>query len=126
MPSDAETVLQVGFAAALADGRTDERELGQLRALARAMGVDAAALGQSAALPEDLAARLSSDEARRAAYELAVAVCHCDGAANDAEAAFLGNLRATLGAVRRTTLESSRSASFPALALAPQLARGIQ
>lgn len=98
MASDAETVLQVGMAAVMADGRADDGELARLRALARGMGVDPSLLPQaSATLPPDLATRLSSDDARRAAYDLAVAVCFADGAPNDAENAFLANLRATLG-----------------------------
>jgi uncharacterized protein (DUF697 family) len=93
-----ETLLQVGIAAALADGTCDERERGHLDELARAAGASSsAALAQRAELPGDLAARLGTPDARRAAYDLAVAVCHADGATNDAETRFLAGLRATLG-----------------------------
>jgi len=120
MSSDAETVLQVGLAAAAADGQRDDRELARLRELAGSMGLDATTLAQvSAQLPADLAARLSSDEARRAAYELAVAVCLSDGAANDTEADFLAGLRATLGISDAAAAELHRDADALAAAAAP-------
>lgn len=98
MKREAETVLEVGIAAALADGHRDERELDRLREVAKATGVESSALGEAtAALHADLAARLPSDEARRAAYELAVAVCGADGAINAAEERFLAGLRGMLG-----------------------------
>src|SRR4029077_17491064 len=84
-----EALLQVGIAAALADGGCDERERGHLDALAPAPGADrrrarggpaggdsSASLGQSASLRPDLAERLGTPEARQAAYDLALAVCH--------------------------------------------------
>jgi uncharacterized protein (DUF697 family) len=111
MASDAETILQVGLAAAMADGQRDEREVSQLRALARGIGLDpTSAATTSAELPSDIATRLSSDDGRRAAYELAVAVCRCDGEANDAEAAFLGNLRAKLGISAATGTQVEKDA----------------
>jgi uncharacterized protein (DUF697 family)/tellurite resistance protein len=111
MPSDAETILQVGLAAAMADGQRNDRELAQLSALARGMGIDSMTrTATSAQLPADLATRLSSDEARRTAYELAVAVCRCDGEANDAETAFLGNLGALLGISAAVVTQVEREA----------------
>jgi uncharacterized protein (DUF697 family)/tellurite resistance protein len=92
-----EALLQVGIAAALADGVCDERERSHLDALARAAGAESsAALAQDAALRPDLADRLGTPEARQAAYDLAVAVCHADGVANEAETRFLANLRTAL------------------------------
>jgi len=117
MANDAETVLQVGLAAAVADGQRNEPELARLSELARSMGLDATALGRlSAQLPVDLAARLSSDQAKRAAYELAVAVCNADGAANDAEATFLAGLRSTLGLPESAVAELHRDADSLATA----------
>jgi uncharacterized protein (DUF697 family) len=111
MSSDTDTILQVGLAAAMADGRRDDRELAQLSGLARGMGLDPASLAAtSAQLPADLSTRLSSDEARRATYELAVAVCRCDGEANDAETAFLDNLRTMLGISTSAVTEVDREA----------------
>jgi uncharacterized protein (DUF697 family) len=119
MPTDAETVLQVGLAAAVADGQRTEPELARLSDLARSMGLDATTLGQSPAQPPvDLAARLSSDEAKRAAYELAVAVCNADGAANDAETKYLASLRATLGLSESAVAELHRDANILATASA--------
>lgn len=118
MANDAETVLQVALAAAAADGRRDDQELARLGDLAKQLGVDPAGLAAaSAALPPDLATRLATDDSRRAAYELAVAVCHADGAANDAETRFLAGLRGLLGISEAAVAELHRDAS--ALATAP-------
>jgi uncharacterized protein (DUF697 family)/tellurite resistance protein len=93
-----ETLLRIGIAAALADGVCDERERRHLDELARAAGVaSSAALGTSQTLPADLATRLGTPEARRAAYDLALAVCNADGSVNEAETRFLATLRGTLG-----------------------------
>lgn len=92
-----EALLQVGIAAALADGVCDERERGHLDALARAVGAESStALARGGSLNADLADRLGTPEARQAAYDLAVAVCHADGTTNEAETRFLDTLRATL------------------------------
>ena len=65
-----EALLQVGIAAALADGVCDERERGHLDALARAAGAESsAALAQTAALRPDLADRLGTPEARQATID---------------------------------------------------------
>lgn len=113
-----ETLLQVGIAAALADGRSDERERGHLDELARAAGApDSRALAQGAALPADLAARLGSADACQAAYDLAVAVCNADGAANEAETRFLASLAAALGLSAARVAGDAQTAST--LASAP-------
>ena len=55
---------------------------------------------RAATAPADvvtMARSLSSDEARRAAYEIAVAVCNADGVAGDKEIAFLQELSTVLG-----------------------------
>jgi len=113
-----ETLLRVGIAAALADGSCDERERQHLDELARAAGVStSAALAQRAELPADLPARLGTPDARRAAYDLAVAVCHADGAANDAELRFLAGLRSSLGIDESQASDATKAAG--ALAGAP-------
>jgi uncharacterized protein (DUF697 family) len=96
METHDELLLRVGMAAALADGACDPRERAHLDELARAAGT-ASSAPLAVDLPGDLAARLGGGEARQAAYDLAVAVCHADGVANDAETRFLASLRATLG-----------------------------
>jgi uncharacterized protein (DUF697 family)/tellurite resistance protein len=111
-------LLEVGIAAALADGVCDERERSHLDALARAAGAESsAALAQHAALRPDLADRLGTPEARQAAYDLAVAVCHADGAANEAETRFLANLRAALRLSDASVAQGDQTAG--ALASAP-------
>jgi uncharacterized protein (DUF697 family) len=113
-----ETLLRIGIAAALADGSCDERERAHLDELARAAGVStSAALAQRAELPADLPTRLGTPDARRAAYDLAVAVCHADGAPNDAELRFLAGLGTTLGIAEGPASEAAKTAG--ALAGAP-------
>ena len=52
-------LLQIGIAAALADGMCDERERSHLDAMARAAGAESsAALGAGRTLPADIATRL--------------------------------------------------------------------
>jgi uncharacterized protein (DUF697 family) len=47
--------------------------------------------------PEALGKSLTTPEAKRAAYQLAVLVCHADGVLNAQEETYLGQLRAALG-----------------------------
>ena len=99
MSQDIEAMLKVGLAAALADGTCSEQERAQLASIARSHGVDPASVvpgASGAAVPSDLETSLPTPEARRAAYELAVAVCSADGPANDAETTFLAGLRTGL------------------------------
>lgn len=113
-----EAMLRIGVAAALADGACDERERPHLDELARAAGLESGvAIGEGATLPVDLASRLGDEEARRAAYDLAVAVCNADGAANAAETRFLASLRTALGLSEAAVAEETRGAG--ALAGAP-------
>jgi len=113
-----QALLQVGIAAALADGVCDERERAHLDALARAAGGESsAALAQRASLGPDLAERLGSPEARQAAYDLAVAVCHADGTTNEAETRFLTSLRAALRLSDASVASGAQTAG--ALASAP-------
>jgi len=65
----------------------------------------------------DLAAQLSDDEARRTAYEGALAICNADGASNAAEQAFLAELRVALGLSETDADELTRTAER--LAAAP-------
>ncbi len=65
----------------------------------------------------DLASRLSDDDARRTAYEGALAIINADGSANDPERAFLEELRAALGLSDAEVADATRTAT--ALAEAP-------
>jgi uncharacterized protein (DUF697 family) len=123
MTKEGETILQVALAAAVADGHPDERELARLRAVAQSSGVADTVLAQpTAGLPADLGARLASADARRAAYELALAVCGADGPINEAEERFLAGLRGMLGLSEEAVASlhrdaraiASASASVPA------------
>ena len=115
MSQTQEALIAVGVAAALADGSCDPQERTHLGSLAGALdaGFDATA----AQLPADLAARLGSPVARQQAYELAVAVCHADGATNAAEQRFLDSLRALLQLDAGAVAADQRTAA--ALATAP-------
>jgi uncharacterized protein (DUF697 family)/tellurite resistance protein len=88
--------------AALADGAATAEERARLAGLASELGVpDFDALAGRVSLgglqAAGVAASLSDDEARRTAYETAVAICNADGAAGAAEMRFLAELRGALG-----------------------------
>jgi uncharacterized protein (DUF697 family)/tellurite resistance protein len=92
-------IVTIAFLAAMADGRTTPDEDARLRQVLSQLGignVEVVAQPGTGRLAS-LAARLSSDEARRQAYETALVVCTADGAVNDAERAFLDALRQALG-----------------------------
>ena len=100
--TDATTIISIAAQAAVADGNRSAIELSQIIAAATRLGLpDAAGVVERAvAGPQDigaLAASLSTDESRRAAYEIAVAVCNADGVAGDHEIAFLQRLSSSLG-----------------------------
>ena len=118
-PTDAEIIISIAAQAAVVDGNRNDLELAQVTAAAVRLGLAnaEAVVQQAAAAPEDvraLAASLSSDEARRAAYEIAVAVCNADGVAGVKEVAFLQQLSSALG-TGVTTAEVSAIASVAAL-----------
>jgi uncharacterized protein (DUF697 family)/uncharacterized tellurite resistance protein B-like protein len=104
--NDAErnATLALAIHAAFADGAPADPEREQIRRVA-----DGLAGGPSAALPsayqsvlvekrsvEELAAAITTPEARRFAYEMAVAVAEADGVRSEAERAFLDRLRGLL------------------------------
>jgi uncharacterized protein (DUF697 family) len=108
--------------AAAADGTTSDAERQEIAAAASRIGsADVTRLAQHLASGQarlaDLAGLLSDDEARRAAYETAVAVCHADGAANAAEERFLDQLRETLGLPVAAVAQTRQTAGV--LAAAP-------
>ncbi len=108
--------------AARADGTVDSAEQRAVDAVAARIGnPDVTRLAQQIAAGQlcvkDLASGLSDDEARRAAYEWALAIINADGSANEPERAFLEELRAALGLSSAEVAEATRTAS--ALAEAP-------
>lgn len=101
---DAETIVAIAALAAAADGKQSDAERENIRAAATRLGLAESdpllhqAVHGTADLT-NLAASLSSDEARIAAYDTAAAVCQADGDPNEKEAAFLAALSRALGAV---------------------------
>jgi len=100
--ADHAPLVAIAMLAARADGATGPAEQAAVASLVARIGspdvsrlADQIAGGQVRAA--DLAARLSDDEARRLAYQAALAVCHADGAVNPAEQQFLAQLKSALG-----------------------------
>jgi len=109
-----DALLSISVMAALADGAQDAREQAELARIVATL--DPAGATQVAALvqevkagrrtPEQAAAALTTPEARKAAFELAVGVCDADGEHGEPEGRFLERLRAALG------LDAAESAAF--------------
>ncbi len=99
---DAQTIIAIATLAATADGQQSDAERTNIAGAASRLGfnLDDALLERAAGGKVDLqalAATLSSDEARLAAYDAAAAVCHADGIPNAGESAFLAELSRALG-----------------------------
>jgi uncharacterized membrane protein YebE (DUF533 family) len=121
-PSDHPALVAIAMLAASADGTTDPAEQAAITAAATRIGSpDVTELAQRLAAGQvrlyDLAKMLSDDEARRVAYETALAVCHADGVVNAAEQRFLGELRDALGLAASAVAGLNQTAG--ALAAAP-------
>ena len=104
--NDAEicAFLTVALMAALADGANDERERAALKALAGRLGgnrIDLADIYDDVLVRKisiaDAVRQLTTPEAKRQAYETAVAVVDADGIHSPAEGDFLDDLAAALG-----------------------------
>jgi uncharacterized protein (DUF697 family)/tellurite resistance protein len=103
-------VLSVCILAALADGSQSEVERAQIQQIAEGFQAQSPelalayqqVLGQKANLA-DVVRNLQTPEAKSLAYEMAVCVCHADGATSDAETQFLSALRQALGLPREST-----------------------
>jgi uncharacterized protein (DUF697 family)/tellurite resistance protein len=100
--TDNAPLIAIATLAARADGSVDSAEQRAIDAVvARTGNPDVTSLAQQIAAGQlrlaDLASRLSDDEARRAAYESALAVINADGSANASEQTFLDELRTALG-----------------------------
>jgi uncharacterized protein (DUF697 family)/tellurite resistance protein len=103
-PQDAHTIIAIAALAALADGNQSEAERATIAGAATRLGISSDDPLVHAAMQGDvdistLASRLSSDDARVAAYDTASAVCHADGELTAKESAFLSGLLRALGAV---------------------------
>jgi uncharacterized protein (DUF697 family)/tellurite resistance protein len=91
---DREPVVTICLLAALVDGERSPEETVQFERIVARLGGTMPAAG--AATIAQAAGRLSSPEARRMAYEMAVSVVYADGEANPRERQFLTELRAAL------------------------------
>jgi uncharacterized protein (DUF697 family)/tellurite resistance protein len=102
--SEIRAFLTIALMAALADGAKDDRERAALKSLAGRLGegrIDMADVYDDVLVRRiaisDAARPLATPEARRQAYETAVAVADADGAHSPAEGAFLRELAGALG-----------------------------
>jgi uncharacterized protein (DUF697 family)/tellurite resistance protein len=99
---DREPIATIAYLAANADGQASAEEQAQLKAALGRLGIaDLDTLAQRVARGQlrlaDVAAKLSGEDARRLAYETALAVCNADGPTNDKEIRFLEQLGGALG-----------------------------
>jgi uncharacterized protein (DUF697 family)/tellurite resistance protein len=101
--TEQQATLAIALLAAFADGGADGREREQLQRIAQELGdaqLNSAQIYQDVILRRiDVTAAanaLTSDEARRDAYEIALAVCDADGTHGPQETLFLQQLRTAL------------------------------
>jgi tellurite resistance protein len=97
----AQAIVTIAAIAAMADGVRDPQEQAQIADAAARLGVplDEVVLADGASAPIEaakVARRLTTNEARVAAYQVAVAVCNADGYANTRESLFLQSLAKSL------------------------------
>jgi uncharacterized protein (DUF697 family)/tellurite resistance protein len=127
---DRESILTICLMAAFADGNNDERERAEVKRITESLsdGTDfnTAALYQKVlqkqVFLEGVTNKLSTQESRQLAFEMAVCVCDADGGHSQVEKAFLDKLREQLG------LDVAKSTSFmndaAVIASAPVAAAG--
>ena len=114
-PTDYPPIVAIAMLAALADGQTDPAEQAAINAFVAKIGSpDVSRLALQVAGGKlrvaDLAGKLSDDEARRLAYETALAVCNTDGLSGPAEQRFLEELRNALGIPAAAVAELNQTA----------------
>jgi uncharacterized protein (DUF697 family)/tellurite resistance protein len=102
--SEIRAILTIALMAALADGVNDDRERAELKGLVARLGegrIDLTDAYDDVLVRKisiaDATRPLATTEARRRAYETAVAVANADGVHSPAEDAFLRDLAAALG-----------------------------
>lgn len=119
--TDHAPLIAIAMLAARADGSVDSAEQRVVDGIVARTGVtELAGLAQQIAAGQlraaDLASRLSDQEARRAAYEGALAVINADGVVNEPEQAFLDELRTALGFSDAEVADATRVAAGMAAA----------
>lgn len=111
-----KALMNVCIQSAFSDGALSELERNEIRRIAEKNGspdLTAAyqiALGGTTPLSQ-MAGELSTAEAKRMAYEMAVCICNVDGAINTAEQTFLNNLRRALNLDSQSTGAFQQSAT---------------
>ncbi len=124
---DAHTIIALAALAANADGTLGQEEHVSIVSAAEHLGMagdDPRLRGVLTGSGDvaQLAHALSCDEARIAAYDVAAAVCHADGAPNAKESAFLAALSRELGAVSASPdAASTMGAAARAASTAPSV-----
>lgn len=113
--ADRAPLIAIAMLAARADGATASNERAAVDAVVAKLGQpDVTRLAEQVASGQlraaDLASRLSDDEARRVAYQGAVAIINADGVATDSERAFLAELRDALRFSSSDVAEIERTA----------------
>lgn len=113
--TDYPYIVAIATLAASADGNAGPAEQAAIDAVITRIGSpDVSRLAEQVSSGNigirDIAPKLSDDEARRFAYETALAVCHSDGSTNLAEQTFLDQLRDQLGLAGVFAEERSRTA----------------
>jgi uncharacterized protein (DUF697 family)/tellurite resistance protein len=113
--TDHAPLIAIAMLAARADGSVASAEQRAVdEVVARTGDPDVTRLAQQVAAGQlrvaDLASRLSDEEARRVAYEGALAIVNADGSASPSEQAFLQELRAALGFSDADVAEATRAA----------------
>lgn len=121
-PADRDPTITLCIFAALADGARSQQEQEQFTRITGRL--DGAGVNELVARVQhgdvslsETAARLSSPEAKRTAYEMAVAMVYADGDANERERAFLAELLGVLAldpdGIADLHAEASRLANAP-------------
>ena len=103
--NETAAIVKLSLLAAFVDGEKHERERAEIRRIAenlsQADGLHLPTLYQDVLMKRvtlaDVTSSLASTDAKQLAYEMAVCVCDADGAHSEAERAFLGEVRASLG-----------------------------
>jgi uncharacterized protein (DUF697 family)/tellurite resistance protein len=122
---DSRAILTLSLMAAFADGDKHDRERAEVKRIAESLMNDEAvslpALYQDVLMKRvsltQVAAQLSSPDAKQLAYEMAVCVCDADGAQSAPEQAFLRQLREALsldaGAAGKVEAQAEAMATVP-------------
>jgi uncharacterized protein (DUF697 family)/tellurite resistance protein len=134
---DQRSILTVCLMAAFADGAKHEREREEIKRVASSLAGDASAnitalytdvLMRRVSM-NDVAAALSTPQAKQLAFEMAVCICDADGAQSDLERAFLRDLRAALkldaGEAQAYTEQAETIAAAPVAPSAAPLASTV-